>query len=41
MINALDERGFNVDHSETWKRFHNEGIFEEIDAYVKQQLMLK
>jgi hypothetical protein len=41
MLDALGERDFDVDHSKTWKLFHSEGIFQDVENYVKQQLMLK
>ena len=39
MIEALGERGFDVDHSETWKHFHNDGVFDQIEGYIKQQMI--
>lgn len=41
MIEALGERGFDVDHSETWKHFHNDGVFDQIEGYIKQQMIFK
>lgn len=41
MIEALGERGFDVDHSEIWKHFHNDGILDQIEGYIKQQMITK
>ena len=41
MIESLRERGFDVDHSETWKHFHDDGVFDQIEGYIKQQMIFK
>ena len=41
MIESLGERGFDVDHSETWKDFHNDGILDQIEGYIKQQMIIR
>lgn len=41
MIESLGERGFDIDHSETWKHFHNDGILDQIEDYIKQQMIFK
>ena len=38
MLWALKERGFNVNHSETWTRFHKDGVIDEIERLVKKNL---
>lgn len=38
MISALLERGFDIDHSKTWKRFHENGVFEDIERLIKYNL---
>ena len=35
MIEALEERGLEVDHDSLWKKFHSSGIFEDIERFVK------
>ena len=39
MIEALEERGLEVDHSSIWKKFYENGIFEDIERLVKQNLV--
>lgn len=39
MLLALNERDLMPDHSEIWKRFHEEGVFEDIERMVKNSLI--
>lgn len=41
MIEALGERDFDIDHSETWKCFHNDGVLDQIESYIKQKMIFK
>lgn len=36
MIEALEERDLVVDHAELWKRWHDDGTFDDIERLVKQ-----
>ena len=38
MLEVLDYIGLTPRHSETWMRFHENGIFEEIERLVKKNL---
>lgn len=38
MISALLERGFDIDHSDIWKRYHENGIFEDIERLIKKNM---
>ena len=38
MLEALNELGLNVKHSDIWERWHKEGIFEEIENAVKKNM---
>ena len=38
MLEALRELGLNVKHSDTWERWHKEGVFEEIEKTIRKNL---
>ena len=38
MLEALRELGLNVKHSDTWERWHKEGVFEEIERTIRKNL---
>lgn len=39
MLIALEGAGLKIDHSETWKLFHENGVFEDIERMVKNDLI--
>lgn len=39
MLIALEEAGLKIDHSETWKWFHENGVVEYIERMVKNNLI--
>lgn len=41
MIEALGERDFDIDHSDTWKAFHIDGTLDKIESFIKQQMIFK
>lgn len=41
MIESLGERDFDIDHSETWKNFHSDGTLDQIESFIKQQIIFK
>ena len=38
MLIALTDIGLQPDHSETWKRFHEDGVFEDIQRIIKEKV---
>lgn len=39
MLIALEEYGLKIDHSDIWKKFHSEGVFEDIERMIKNNLI--
>lgn len=38
MLQALNELGLNIDHSEAWKFFYENGIFEDVERLIKDNI---
>ena len=38
MLEALEEVGLQIDHSEIWKKWHEEGVFEDIEKMIRKNL---
>lgn len=39
MLEALEEVGLQIDHSENWKKWHEEGVFEDIEKMIRKNLL--
>ena len=39
MLTALEEVGLQIDHSDTWKIFHENGVFKDIERMIKNDLI--
>ena len=38
MLDALNEKGLTVKHSDTWEVFHKDGILAEIESQITKNL---
>ena len=39
MLTALEEYGLKIDHSDIWKKFHDTGIFDDIQRMIAKNLI--
>lgn len=39
MLEALAQYGFDIDHSSIWKKWHENGVFDDIERIVRNRLL--